>query len=66
MGFRKRFISKEVILSTRKNGERVSQLFNADAVICTDSISLELFYMFLNGSTEEQLKSKVLSIVHLE
>lgn len=66
MGFRKRFISKEVILSTRKNGERVSHLFNADAVICTDSISLELFYMFLNGSTEEQLKSKVLSIVHLE
>lgn len=66
MGFRKRFISKEVILSTRKNGEKVSGLFNADAVICTDSISSELFHMFINGSTEEQLKSKVLSIIHLE
>lgn len=66
MGFRKRFISKEVILSTRNKGESVTHLFNADAVICTDPFSIELFYMFLNGSTEEQLKSKVLSIIHLE
>lgn len=66
MGFGKRFINKEVILSTRKNGERVSGLFSSDAVICTDSFSSEILYLFLNGATEDDLKSKVLSLVHLE
>jgi hypothetical protein len=66
MGFGKRYISKELILSTRNNGERVSGLFLSDAVICTDSFSSEILYLFLGGATEEELKTKVHNHIHLE
>lgn len=67
MGFTKRFINKELILSTRKNGEKVSGLFlKADMVVCNDTFSYEVYNMFLGGSSEEELKTKVKSFVHVE
>lgn len=66
MGFTKRFINKELILSTRKNGENVSGLFKSDMIVCTDNFSYEIYNMFLGGSTEDELKTKVKTFVHVE
>jgi len=66
MGFTKRFINKELILSTRKNGENVSGLFESDMIVCTDTFSYELYNMFLKGFSEDDLKTKVVSLIHVE
>jgi hypothetical protein len=66
MGFTKRFINKEMILSTRKNGERITSLFNCDSVVCTDKMSYDILGMISNGLTEEDLKSYILSTIHIE
>ena len=58
MGFTKRYINKQTIFSIYKNGGSLSQLFNSDAIIFTDSYSYRIYEMFLQGTTEEDLKSK--------
>ena len=60
MGFTKRFISKELIVSTRKEGMKVSELFNSDSTICTDEFSFKILNLVNQGKTEEELKSEVL------
>jgi hypothetical protein len=66
MGFTKRFISKELIVSTRKEGMKVSALFNCDSIICTDEFSFKILNLYIQGKSEEELKSEVLHIIHLE
>jgi len=66
MGFTKRFINKDLILSTRKEGMKISGLFNSDAIICTDSFSSRIMNLYLEGVNEEELKSEVLHMIHLE
>lgn len=66
MGFTKRFINKELILSTRKNGERITGLFNSESVICTDPFSYEILNLITKGTSEEELKTYVLSNIHIE
>jgi hypothetical protein len=66
MGFTKRFISKELILSTRKEGMRISSLFNCDSIICTDSFSFKILNLYSQGKSEDELKSQVLEMIHLE
>jgi hypothetical protein len=66
MGFTKRFINKELILSTRKNGERITGLFNCESVICTDKFSYEILNLITKGTSEDDLKTYVLSNIHIE
>ena len=56
-----------MILSTRKNGEKVSSLFsNVESIICTDSFSYKIFQMIMDGKGEEDLKKELLSHIHIE
>lgn len=66
MGFTKKFINKEMILSTRKNGEKISGLFMVDCVICMDNFASEIFNMFVLGHTEDELKNQVMRYIHVE
>ena len=58
MGFTKRYINKQTISSTCKYGGSISQLFKSDAMVFTDLYSYEIYEMYLQGQTEEELKSK--------
>jgi hypothetical protein len=66
MGFTKRYINKEMIISKRKCGEAISQLFTSECVICLDDFSYTIFQLHNEGATEDQLNSRVLEYIHIE
>ena len=52
MGFNKRFLKKENILS---NLHKLMTYLNADAVICTDDFSRQVYQLFNEGKSEEEI-----------
>jgi len=52
MGFNKRFLKKENILS---NLHKLMTYLNADAVICTDDFSRQVYRLFNEGKSEEEI-----------
>ncbi len=66
MGFTKRFINKEIIVSTRKDGSKIGSLFNCDSIICTDDFSYKVLNLYNQGMSEEELKLQILQLIHLE
>jgi hypothetical protein len=66
MGFTKRFINKEIIISTRNRGERITHLFNSDCVICLDDFSYKVLNLITQGASEYELKTMVSEYIHIE
>ena len=52
MGFNKRYLKKENILS---NLDILMKYLDADAVICTDDFSLKVYRLFNEGKSEEEI-----------
>ena len=52
MGFNKRFLKKENILNHLDN---IMNYLDADAVMCTDDFSRNVYSMFNQGKTKEQI-----------
>jgi DNA-binding CsgD family transcriptional regulator len=52
MGFNKRFLKKENILNHLDN---IMNYLDADAVMCTDDFSRNVYRMFNQGKTKEQI-----------
>jgi len=52
MGFNKRILKKENILKTLPN---IMTYLDADAIICTDDFSREVYGLFRIGSSKEEI-----------
>jgi hypothetical protein len=52
MGFNKRILKKENILNNLPN---LMTYLNADAIICTDDFSREVYGLFRIGSSKEEI-----------
>ncbi len=52
MGFNKRILKKENILNNLPN---LMTYLDADAIICTDSFSREVYGLFRIGSSKEEI-----------
>jgi cytochrome c-type biogenesis protein CcmH/NrfF len=52
MGFNKRFLKKENILNHLEN---IMNYLDADAVMCTDEFSRNVYRMFNQGKSKEQI-----------
>jgi len=52
MGFNKRILKKENILNNLPN---LMTYLNADAIICTDNFSREVYGLFRIGSSKEEI-----------
>ena len=52
MGFNKRFLCKENIL---KNLDRIMEYLDADAVLSTDEFSRDVYRLFNQGKSEEEI-----------
>jgi hypothetical protein len=52
MGFNKRFLKKENILN---NLTDIMNYLDADAVLCTDEFSRNVYRMFNEGKNEEEI-----------
>jgi hypothetical protein len=52
MGFNKRFLKKENILN---NLDNLMTYLDADAVICTDDFSLQVYRLFNQGKSEQEI-----------
>ena len=52
MGFNKRFLKKENILL---NLNKLMTYLDADAIICTDEFSRQVFQLFNEGKSEEEI-----------
>jgi hypothetical protein len=52
MGFNKRFLKKENILINLNN---LMKYLDADAVICTDDFSRQVYRFFNEGKSEEEI-----------
>jgi hypothetical protein len=52
MGFNKRILKKENIL---KNLPNIMTYLDADAIICTDDFSREVYGLFRIGSSKEEI-----------
>ena len=52
MGFNKRVLKKENILNNLHNLEKY---FNADAIVCTDNFSMQVYNLYRTGVKKEQI-----------
>jgi len=57
MGFHKRFITKDTIMSTSE--EHIDTLFSSDALIFEDDWSMEFYNMYYDGHTIKEIKEKL-------
>ena len=55
MGFNKRMIDKNNILSAVNNNTTLKKLFNADAIIFLDDYSVEVYNLFAQGMNEKDI-----------
>jgi hypothetical protein len=55
MGFNKRMIDKNHILSTVNNKTTLKKLFNADAIIFLDDYSSEVYRLFTQGMDDKDI-----------
>lgn len=58
MGFNKRYINFEKIDSIIKSEKSLSELFISDSLIFSDIKSFEVYSLFLNGLTKEEIINK--------
>lgn len=56
MGFNKRFLKKENILHNLNN---LITYLSADAIICTDDFSREVYQLYIDGHTQEEIISLI-------
>lgn len=59
MSFNKRYVNKETIKIYINNGLGLKKLFNADAIIFLDEISSKVYYWYVEGLTEDEIKSNL-------
>lgn len=59
MGFNKRFVAKEVILESLKNGEPLSKLFSADSLIFMDKFSSIVYNKHKEGVEDKNIKKLI-------
>lgn len=52
MGFNKRLLKKDNIL---KNLHHIMEYLSADAIFCTDNFSREIYRLYSEGKTEEEI-----------
>ena len=52
MGFTKRFITEELIMSRIKSGHNLTKIFNVDALIFQDKISSKIYELHIKGYTD--------------
>ena len=55
MGFNKRMIDKNHILSAVNNNTPLKKLFNADTIIFLDNYSTEVYNLFTQGMNEKDI-----------
>jgi len=56
MSFNKRILKKENILNNLSN---LSKYLNADAIICTDDFSREVYGLFRDGLSKEEILNEI-------
>jgi hypothetical protein len=56
MGFNKRFLKKEGILS---NLENIMEYLDVDAAYLTDKFSIEIYRMFNSGKSKEEIINRI-------
>lgn len=61
MGFNKRYINMESLRSFVKNGDKLSQIFNSDALIFEDNKSHKIYKLFRKGEKNKKLKKLILN-----
>jgi hypothetical protein len=66
MGFTKRFITKEMIISKRNSGSKITDLLNCDGLISLDDLSNSIVMALSNGASEKELKKMVDEYLHLD
>jgi len=66
MGFTKRFVTKEMIISKRNSGSNISEILNCDGLISLDDFSHSIIMAISEGASEKQLKNMVDMYLHLE
>ena len=59
MGFNKRFVSEETIMTQINKKEKLSKLFNSDAFIFSDSFSTKVYELFSNGIEDKIIISMI-------
>jgi len=59
MSFNKRYVNKETIEIYINNGLGLKKLFNTDAIIFLDKISSKVYYWYVEGLTEDEIKSNL-------
>jgi hypothetical protein len=57
MGFNKRFVKKEDIISSDE--DRIKMLFNADALIFVDEWSSKYYRYYLEGHKRDEIIKKI-------
>jgi hypothetical protein len=62
MGFNKRFIGKNNIETFLNGGVTLKSLFKADALIFMDNESSKVFEWYNNGTSEEEIKVKLIEL----
>lgn len=65
MGFTKRFLTKEMIISKRRDNNLVKFL-SVDGIICLDDFSHQMITALYEGATENDLKKMVDDYIHLD
>lgn len=59
MGFNKRFISYEIIEKRLNSEQSLKPLFNSDALIFKDQISVKVLDWLLEGVSEKEIQEKL-------
>jgi hypothetical protein len=59
MGFHKRYISFETLLSSLKKNESLNRIFNAEALIFTDDLSEKIYQLYNQGLTNNEILNKL-------
>lgn len=63
MGFNKRIVSKEYILTNIKNNKTLAEIFLANAVICNDDFSTKCFNLHVRGFSDEEIFKQLEKLV---
>jgi hypothetical protein len=59
MSFNKKFIDEKLIKQCLEQGLDFSKLFKGDALIFLDDTSSKVYYWFVEGLTNEEIKLKL-------
>lgn len=59
LGFYRKIVDKESLLFFMESGFPISKYFSADALVFTDSLSIEIYQMYSNGVSEIEIFKKL-------